>query len=87
MPTVLITGLNGFVAVHTAVVFLSNGWDVRGTVRSQDKADKVKSLPALKQYVDQGKVSIVIVEDLIKGDFSEALQGVDGASEKAAGWL
>jgi nucleoside-diphosphate-sugar epimerase len=75
MPTVLITGLNGFVAVHTAVVYLENGWNVRGTVRSQEKGDKVKALPCFKEY--QGKVETVILEDLIKGDYTEALKGVD----------
>ncbi|ORX39572.1 hypothetical protein BD324DRAFT_575517 [Kockovaella imperatae] len=86
MPTVLITGLNGFVAVHTAVIFLSNGWSVRGTVRSKEKAEKVKSLPVLKEYVDQGKVELVILEDLIEGDFSEALKGVDGVAHCASPW-
>ena len=77
MPTVLITGLNGFVAVHTAVRFLGNGWSVRGTVRSAAKGDKVKALPALEKYAKEGKVEIVVVEDLVEGDFSEALKGID----------
>ena len=85
MPTVLITGLNGFVAAHTAVIFLQNDWNVRGTVRSQDKADKVKTLPALQSYFDQGRIETVIVEDLIKGDFTEALKGVDGVSSSLTG--
>lgn len=77
MPTVLITGLNGFVAVHTAVKFLNEGWNVRGTIRSPSKAEKVKSLPALEQAFKDGKAEIVIVADLIEGDFTEALQGID----------
>lgn len=78
MSTVLITGLNGFVAVHAAVVYLKNGWSVRGTVRSQDKADKVKALSAFKDY--PGKVEVVIIKDLIEGDYTEALKGVDAVS-------
>ncbi|ODN95247.1 beta-ketoacyl reductase [Cryptococcus wingfieldii CBS 7118] len=43
MPvTVLLTGLNGFVAVHTAVTFLSQGSKVIGTVRSEDKKAKAE---------------------------------------------
>jgi nucleoside-diphosphate-sugar epimerase len=84
MPTVLITGINGFVAVHTAVKYLENGWNVRGTVRSADKGDKALALPCFKQYKD--KVDYVIVEDLIKGDFSEALKGVDAIAHCASPW-
>jgi len=84
MPTVLITGINGFVAVHTAVKYLENGWNVRGTVRSADKGDKAIALPVFKQYKD--KIDYVIVEDLIKGDFSEALKGVDAIAHCASPW-
>ena len=80
MPTVLITGLNGFLAVHTALVFLSHDWSVRGTVRSSAKAENTKKLPSLSKYVADGRVELVVVEDLIKGDFSEALKGVDAVS-------
>jgi nucleoside-diphosphate-sugar epimerase len=84
MPTVLITGINGFVAVHTAVKYLENGWNVRGTVRSADKGDKALALPVFKQYKD--KIDYVIVEDLIKGDFNEALKGVDAIAHCASPW-
>jgi nucleoside-diphosphate-sugar epimerase len=75
MPTVLITGLNGFVAVHTAVVYLQNGWNVRGTVRSEEKGEKVLALPCFEKY--EGKIEYVLLEDLIKGDYTDALKGVD----------
>lgn len=78
MPTVLITGINGFVAVHTAVQFLENGWNVRGTVRSKSKGEKALALPCFEKY--QGKIDFVVVEDLIEGDFSEALNGVEAVS-------
>lgn len=84
MPTVLITGINGFVAVHTAVQYLENGWNVRGTVRSKEKGDKALALPCFKQYKE--KINYVIVEDLIKGDFSEALKGVDAIAHCASPW-
>lgn len=77
MPTVLITGLNGFVAVHTALIFLKNGWKVKGTVRSMEKGEKVKALPVFKDSKD---IELTVVEDLVEGDFTEALKGVDAVS-------
>jgi nucleoside-diphosphate-sugar epimerase len=80
MPTVLITGLNGFVAIHTALVYLANGWNIRGTFRSQSKAHKTLALPVWGDAVKQGKIQTIIVEDLIEGDFSKALEGVEAVS-------
>ena len=69
---VLITGISGFVATHVALEFLKNGHRVRGTVRSQEKADLVKKTPVFEPFVDQ--LSFVVVEDLVTGDFTEAGQ-------------
>ncbi|EIW66511.1 hypothetical protein M231_02311 [Tremella mesenterica] len=86
MPTVLITGLNGFVGVHTAIKFLFSGWSVRGTVRSSDKGDETLSLASLKKYVDEGKLTYVVLPDLVKGDYGEALDGVEGVVHTASPW-
>ncbi|EIW68976.1 hypothetical protein TREMEDRAFT_62690 [Tremella mesenterica DSM 1558] len=85
MPTVLITGLNGFVATHTAIRFLQAGWDVRGTVRSTSKGDKTLALPALKKYSEESRIGYVVVKDL-EGDFTQALEGVDGVAHCASPW-
>ncbi|KAK4143595.1 uncharacterized protein C8A04DRAFT_12281 [Dichotomopilus funicola] len=45
---VLITGINGYIGVHTARAFLSGGWHVRGTVRPS--ADRDAVLRALDLY-------------------------------------
>ncbi|WRT64722.1 uncharacterized protein IL334_001656 [Kwoniella shivajii] len=74
--TVLITGLNGFVAPHIAFTFLSSGWNVRGTVRSSSKRDKVLALPLLKKGADEGRLTVVIVPDFLESDWTEALEGV-----------
>jgi nucleoside-diphosphate-sugar epimerase len=88
MPTVLITGLNGFCAVHTALVYLANGWNIRGTVRSQSKADKTLALPIWGDAVKQGKIETVIVEDLIEGDYTQALDGVEAVGNHFSdGWM
>jgi NAD(P)-dependent dehydrogenase (short-subunit alcohol dehydrogenase family) len=74
---ILITGGSGFLAAHVLNAFLSNGYNVRATVRSQNSADKVKSTHS--QYTDQ--LSFAIVEDITEpGVFDEAVKGVDGVS-------
>ena len=42
-PTVLITGVSGFIAKHCAVEMLKSGYGVRGTVRSLERADDVRA--------------------------------------------
>ena len=42
-PTVLITGISGFIARHCAVEMLKAGYGVRGTVRSLQRTGEVKS--------------------------------------------
>nr|XP_019008431.1 uncharacterized protein I206_06990 [Kwoniella pini CBS 10737]OCF47212.1 hypothetical protein I206_06990 [Kwoniella pini CBS 10737] len=74
---VLITGLNGFTAPHIAHHFLTNGWNVRGTVRSNSKKEAVIALPYLKKWAQEGKLEVVIVEDFLTSDWTEALQEVD----------
>ncbi|OCF45483.1 hypothetical protein I317_00730 [Kwoniella heveanensis CBS 569] len=81
---VLITGLNGFITPHIAHIFLSNGWIVRGTVRSESKKERVLSLPLFKPFVEDGKLEIAIVEDFVSSDWSEALQGVTGVVHAAS---
>ncbi|KAJ9109038.1 hypothetical protein QFC21_000364 [Naganishia friedmannii] len=80
--TVLVTGISGFVATHVALRFLENGWNVRGTVRSDDKAKKVADLPCFKPYSKQ--LSFTIVKDLVAGDFTEAVKGVDAVAHTAS---
>lgn len=40
--TILITGASGFVAAHASTSFLEAGYKVKGTVRSEQTADRVK---------------------------------------------
>jgi dihydroflavonol-4-reductase len=42
-PTVLISGVSGFIAKHCAVEMLKSGYGVRGTVRSLKRADEVRA--------------------------------------------
>ncbi|KAK4225699.1 hypothetical protein QBC38DRAFT_253660 [Podospora fimiseda] len=70
--TVLLTGLNGYIAGVTAEAFLKAGYSVRGTVRSASSAKTL--LDALSHY---GNLSIVEIPDITKpGAFDEAVKGV-----------
>ena len=66
MPTiapgnkVLVTGANGFLAVHIIVILLKKGYAVRGVVRSLDKGEYLKKLFA--GYGD--KFELAVVEDI-----------------------
>lgn len=83
--TVLVSGVSGFVGSWVALTFLERGWQTRGTVRSQSKVDILKqSSPKLKKYIDEGKFEIFIVEDVITGDFSKALEGCDTFAHTAS---
>jgi len=72
---ILITGGSGFVATHVLNSFLSRGYHVRATVRSQNSAEKV--IKAHTHFKDQ--LSFAIVKDITTpGAFDEAVIGVDG---------
>jgi Nucleoside-diphosphate-sugar epimerases len=73
--TVLITGASGFVAAHIVQVFLEAGYAVRGTVRSEATAEKVRR--TYPKYAD--RLSFAIVPDMAQSNaFDEAVKDVDG---------
>ncbi|OOO13804.1 NAD-dependent epimerase/dehydratase [Aspergillus oryzae] len=78
--TILVTGASGFVAAHIIEAFISAGYDVRGTVRSEATAEKVRR--TFPRYGEQ--LSFAIVPDIVKdGAFDEAVKGVDGIMHTA----
>ncbi|KAJ5806288.1 NAD(P)-binding protein [Penicillium pulvis] len=79
--TILITGASGFVATHVVKAFLERGYQVRGTVRSEQTAVNVRK--NFLEYSD--RLSFTIVEDIAQpGAFDEAVQGVDGIIHTAS---
>ena len=59
-PLVLLTGPNGFVGAHVLDRLLSDGYRIRGTVRSPAKAEFLE-----KKYASRpSDVSFVIVPDI-----------------------
>jgi nucleoside-diphosphate-sugar epimerase len=83
--TVLVTGASGFVATHVVSAFLSAGYHVRGTVRSESKA---KSTAAIFPSDVQSRLSFVVVEDIaVPGAFDEAVKDVDGVIHTASPFI
>lgn len=82
--TVLITGLNGFIAGVTAKHFLEEGYNVRGTVRRISSANDVVEGP-LKSYAQSGALTVVEVPDItVPGAFDEAVKGVTAIAHLAS---
>ncbi|KAI9733985.1 MAG: hypothetical protein M1834_002642 [Cirrosporium novae-zelandiae] len=78
---ILITGASGFVAAHVLNEFLSAGYKVRGTVRSENSANQVRQSHA--KYAD--RLSFAIVPDILAPSaFDEAVKGVDGVIHTAS---
>ena len=77
VQSILVTGASGFIAAHVVDALLRKGYDVRGTVRSEQSASEV--LQTHSKY--PGQVSISIVPDIAAPNaFDEAVQDVDGVS-------
>ena len=79
--TILVTGASGFVATQVISAFLSAGYHVRGTVRSESKAQSTAAIfPSF-----QSRLSFVVVPDIVApGAFDEAVKGVDGVVHTAS---
>jgi nucleoside-diphosphate-sugar epimerase len=73
-PLVLVTGLSGFIGAHVFIQLLKRGYSVRGTVRSQSKADYfIKRFP---EAASSQQISFVIVKDIAQpGAFKDAVKG------------
>ncbi|KAG8686566.1 methylglyoxal reductase (NADPH-dependent) gre2 [Ceratobasidium sp. 395] len=71
--TVLLTGGNGFIAVHTIVVLLQRGYAITATVRSEAKTVYLR-----KRFFDavaSGQLKFAMVEDItVPGAFDEVLK-------------
>ncbi|KIN07192.1 hypothetical protein OIDMADRAFT_99439 [Oidiodendron maius Zn] len=85
MPeTILVTGASGYVASHVIRQFLEAGYKVRGTVRNEASAEKVRHAHA--QYADN--LSFSYVKDMsVPGAFNEAVQGIDGIIHTASPFI
>jgi dihydroflavonol-4-reductase len=72
-PTVLITGISGFIAKHCAVEMLDAGYGLRGTVRSLKRADEVRA--ALARHTDTSRLEFAQADLESDAGWSEAVAG------------
>ena len=70
---VLLTGISGWIAKHTAIELLNSGYEVLGTVRNKNLIEQTKE--TLSKYTSVDKLSFVEL-DLLKDDgWNEAAMG------------
>ena len=80
---VLVTGVSGYIASHTALQLLEAGYNVRGTVRSKEKAEWLYEL--FDKKYGKGTFEAVVVPDMMAEDaFNEAIKGVKGVCHMAS---
>ncbi|KAI8064231.1 hypothetical protein BC940DRAFT_306485 [Gongronella butleri] len=83
MPSVLVTGVNGFIGAQVADQFLKAGYTVIGAARTAAKAQ-----PALDHFTsvyEEGRFSIVEIPDIqVDGAFDNAVKDVDAIAHVAS---
>ncbi|GAB7330188.1 hypothetical protein MBLNU13_g01854t2 [Cladosporium sp. NU13] len=80
---VLVTGANGFVASHVVDRLLEDGFNVRGSVRSEEKGKWLHQVFGGKY--GKGRFETVIVPDMqANGAFDAAVKGVAGICHTAS---
>lgn len=73
---VLLTGATGFVGFATLRSALKHGYKIRAAVRSEKKAETVRSNPTLKD-ISEDQLSFVVIPDfLADGAFDKAIKDV-----------
>ncbi len=80
---VLVTGVSGFIAKHIALQLLQKGYDVRGTIRSLNKAFQVKK--TLEDAgADVSRLSFVAADLTSDEGWDEAAKDCDGVMHVAS---
>lgn len=72
-PTVLISGISGFIARHCAVEMLSAGYGVRGTVRALSRGEEVKA--SLAKHADVSRLEFAQADLESDAGWPEAVAG------------
>ena len=79
MTQVLLTGASGYIGKHITLQLLNAGYDVRASVRNNDKADEVRAAvaPYLASEAMLDRLTFVELDLTADAGWSEALQGCD----------
>ena len=72
---VLVTGANGFVAMQCILQLLQEGYRVRGTLRSLDRANDIKATIGKHADVSNGQLSFVAADLARDEGWKEAAAG------------
>jgi dihydroflavonol-4-reductase len=83
MAKVLITGASGFIGAHTALEFLNNGYEVRGSVRDLTRTDSLKEMFA-KHTEHLDKLEFVAATLTEPEGWAAAVEGCDGVIHVAS---
>lgn len=81
-PTVLITGISGFIARHCAVEMLNAGYQVRGTVRSLRKAGELTA--SLARHADVSRLELAQADLEADDGWAAAVSGCAGVLHLAS---
>jgi nucleoside-diphosphate-sugar epimerase len=82
---VLVTGANGFVGKWTVVELLRSGFSVRGSVRSESRAEAVRRAVVAEVGEDAlARMSFVRLDLMHDRGWAEAMAGVDAVAHVAA---
>ena len=76
MERVLVTGATGFIALHCIQQLLDKGYQVRGTLRSENRKNEVKDAMQ-KHSSNQENLELVITDLLSDEGWDEAVEGCD----------
>ncbi len=79
---VLVTGANGFIARQLIATLLNKGYRVRGTLRTLDRADALKT--TLSQYAPVDKLDFAVAELLNDAGWAEAMSGMEAVFHLAS---
>ena len=70
---VLLTGISGWIAKHTAIQLLNSGYEVLGTVRNQNLIEQTKE--TISRYASIDKLSFVVLDLLRDDGWDQAAKG------------
>lgn len=76
MKKVLVTGISGYIGQHCAVELLKHGYEVRGSVRSLTKTDKVTE--GITKVIDpKGNLEYCELDLMLDKGWDKAMEGCE----------
>lgn len=77
MSTILVTGASGFVGLHLTRELLLQGYHVRGTVRSAERAAEARAVLGAQAGVDTGRLSLLVADLESDRGWGDAIAGCE----------